>query len=196
MSKIKICGLFRECDAEYVNEAMPDFAGFVFAKSKRQVGEAMALHLREIINPAISCVGVFVNAPVETVVKYYKCGMIQMAQLHGAEDQTYINDLKAQCDVPIIKALNMEQYDENSLVSADFYLLDHGSGGTGKSFDWSRIPKLPKPYFLAGGIRQENLREALQTAPFAVDVSSGVETDGVKDREKIRRIVTIVRGTR
>ena len=90
MSKIKICGLFRECDAEYVNEAMPDFAGFVFAKSKRQVGEAMALHLREIINPAISCVGVFVNAPVETVITSYSIHYTKLYEVYFTYRSNFI----------------------------------------------------------------------------------------------------------
>ncbi len=193
MSKIKICGLFRECDATYVNEAMPDFAGFVFAKSRRQVSADMAAQLRDKLHPSICCVGVFVNAPVEEVADCYKRGLIQMAQLHGTEDLLYLDALRKLCRVPIIKAVNMDVYEESGLVNADYYLLDHGTGGTGESFDWSRIPKLSRPHFLAGGICEENLMAALQTKPYAIDVSSGVETEGVKDKEKIKKLVQMVR---
>jgi len=124
-------------------------------------------------------------------------GTLAMAQLHGQENESYIAELKAHTDKPVIKAFSIKKADdmENALQSpADYILLDQGSGGTGKTFDWSLIPKIERPFFLAGGIGEENLEQAIRDIhPFAVDLSSSVETEKWKDSEKIRRVVDIVR---
>jgi len=197
MTKIKICGLFRPADIEYVNEALPDYVGFVFAKSRRQVTMDQAERLRNDLKAAIQTVGVFVNAPLEDVVSLLKSGVIDLAQLHGNEDDEYVECVKAQTQCPIIKAVRVESgkdihKEQNS--SADFLLLDHGSGGTGEVFDWKLAQGCRKPFFLAGGIHAGNVEHALEKLkPFAIDLSSGVETDGVKDKEKILEIVRRVR---
>jgi phosphoribosylanthranilate isomerase len=211
--RIKICGLFREQDIEYVNEALPDFAGFVFAPSKRQVSEDQALALRFNLDGRITPVGVFVNAPVEEIASLYRNDIISIAQLHGEEDEEYITKLKAISDIPIIKTFKLTTNPHepsrtndicqttslcgswlNNPAIIDYIMLDSGAG-TGKAFNWDNIEpeKITKPWFLAGGINLENIEKAASFKPFAVDVSSGAETDGIKDREKILQLVNIAR---
>ena len=145
-TKIKICGLRRREDILAVNEAKPDYCGFIieFPKSIRSV---TADEVRELVNdlsPDIQPVGVFVNAPMELVKALMDEGTLAMAQLHGQENESYITELKAHTDKPVIKAFSIKTADdmENALQSpADYILLDQGSGGTGKTFDWSLIPK-------------------------------------------------------
>ena len=198
MTKIKICGLKREKDIEYINEVKPDFIGFIFAaKSHRYVDPAQAARLSAMLDPGITPVGVFVNAPAEDVAALLKSGVIKIAQLHGSEDEDYIARLRALTDAPIIKAFSVETAEDVAKAAAspaDYLLLDHGSGGTGEAFDWSLLTGIDRPYFLAGGLHPGNVQEALGlAAPFAVDVSSGVETDKIKDPEKIKAFVRAVR---
>jgi phosphoribosylanthranilate isomerase len=223
MVRIKICGLFREEDIAYANEAAPDYTGFVFAKkSRRFVTPVRAAALRKKLRGDITPVGVFVNADVGEISGLYEDGTIGMVQLHGGETDEYIRKLRNRCDAPLIRALNVEQLGElsknapGSTVSAhpvgsaaftqlaDYLLLDNGSGGTGESFDWSLLSVLREsasgrgpegfpPIFLAGGIGLHNIDAALAHNPFCVDVSSGAESGGVKDREKMIRLVERVR---
>lgn len=214
MRKIKICGLFRDCDIDYVNEALPDFIGFVFAKSRRQVSPEWAEVMRPRLRSEITPVGVFVNEPLINVAKLLNENIIEMAQLHGAENEMYIQDLKALTDKPVIKAirvLSQEDIEAAQETVADFLLLDNGAGGTGESFDWSLISQMKhqqetlnqnqnlvlkqqKPFFLAGGLKADNLEQAIAvTNPYAIDLSSGVETDGRKDQGKILEIVRRMR---
>lgn len=203
MKKIKICGLFRDCDVDYVNEALPDFIGFVFAKSRRQVSSDWAKVHRPRLRSEITPVGIFVNESLANVANLLNNGTIEMAQLHGAETEDYIQALKSLTHKPIIKAvrvLSQEDIEVAQHTLADFLLLDNGAGGTGESFDWSLISQVKtqkqienqnqKPFFLAGGLKAGNIDQAIAaTNPYAVDLSSGVETDGRKDREKILEIV-------
>lgn len=195
MTKIKICGLKRTEDISYVNELLPDFAGFVFAKSSRQVDAKKAAELKKHLSPKIKAVGVFVNAEPEFIAKLYQQQIIDLAQLHGDETTDYIHRLKHLCpSLPLIKAVrvqNTKQILEAEKLPCDYLLLDtwqkDSYGGSGKTFDRSLIPPLAKPWFLAGGLNTENIAESIaQCHPWAVDVSSAVETDGVKDKEKIR----------
>ena len=198
-TRIKICGLTRLEDIQAVNEAKPDFCGFIveFPKSRRNVTGAQLRTLREKLDESILPVGVFVNAPLELPAQLLNEGTISLAQLHGQENEDYIRQLKIMTDQLLIKAFSIKTADdmENALQSpADYILLDQGSGGTGKTFDWSLIPKIERPFFLAGGIGEENLEQAIwEIHPFAVDLSSSVETEKWKDPEKIRRVVDIVR---
>ncbi len=196
MPKIKICGLSRHCDIEYVNEAKPDYVGFIFAESKRQISSSMAVLLKAKLDSSIRSVGVFVNAPVSDIISLLRDGVIDIVQLHGQEDEAYVYRLKELTDVLIIKAIQFdtEQVKLWESSKADFLLLDHGKGGTGMSFDWSHIGALQRPYFLAGGVSLSNIEEAIQVNPYCIDVSSGVETDRYKDREKILALVNRVRG--
>ncbi|WP_101908694.1 phosphoribosylanthranilate isomerase [Marasmitruncus massiliensis] len=195
MTKVKICGLFRECDIDYVNEAMPDYIGFVFAKSPRQVSAETSKLLRNRLHPGIVPVGVFVNAEQEEILRLCAEHIIEMVQLHGQEDDLYIKALKSRTGVPVIKAVRMDAANTQRMLpsKADFLLLDSGKGGTGKAFDWGQIPAVSQPYFLAGGINETNIRAAVRMHPYCVDISSGAETGGVKDKNKILRLVREVR---
>ncbi|AFM39907.1 phosphoribosylanthranilate isomerase [Desulfosporosinus acidiphilus SJ4] len=195
--KIKLCGLFQNCDIDFVNEAKPDFIGFVFAKSRRQVSAEWAKAMRPKLSSVITPVGVFVNESVTTIAKLLNEGVIEMAQLHGNESEIYIRELKTRTKKPIIRAVQVisrADIEEKQDTVADFLLLDHGAGGTGESFDWSIVGQVKKPFFLAGGLKADNIEQAIRAAkPFAVDLSSGVETDGKKDRGKILEIVRRMR---
>ncbi|MCL2484749.1 MAG: phosphoribosylanthranilate isomerase [Endomicrobia bacterium] len=202
MSKIKICGLKREEDIKYVNETKPDFAGFVFAGVKRKIDFKAAEKFKALLNKDIKSVGVFVNEPIENIIDLYKSGIIDLVQLHGEEDAEYIKNLKDKIDIPIIKAIRLGCHceeaqcaDEAIQGSFDYILFDSVGGGSGQSFDWNLIKDYKKPFFLAGGISMGNISEALKLNPYCIDLSSGVETDGVKDFDKIKKIVDIVRKT-
>ena len=200
---IKICGLFRDDDIDYVNEALPNYIGFVFAESRRQVMPALAARLRQKLAGTIIPAGVFVNAPVADIAALYRDGVIAVAQLHGTEDAEYIARLKkasaaaGNSPIPVIKTIFSTDIAAGTRPpeNADFCLVDSGAG-SGKTFDWNIITLLGairQPLFLAGGINPENIEQAMALNPFAVDISSGAETDGVKDREKIIQLTEIVR---
>lgn len=189
--KIKICGLFKNKDIDYVNEARPDYIGFVFAKSKRQVNYQQAKLLKARLDSQIKVVGVFVDSEIAEINKLVNDKIIDIVQLHGSENNEYINKLKQTIKVPVIKAVKVtSKTDLNSLdYPVDYYLLDNQVSGSGETFDWSLIKDLNKPFFLAGGIDLDNLDEAMSKADYGIDVSSGVETNGIKDRNKIIEIV-------
>lgn len=175
MKKIKICGLKRREDIEYVNKYQPDYIGFVFAGKKRKLTYNQAVDLKKYLISSIQVVGVFVNEDISFVEKLVK-------------EHEYIQALKEKVDVPIIKAIQIKNEDSfNEHYDVDYYLYDHGTGGTGESFDWSMLKEIDKPVFLAGGINLLNIDDALKKNVYALDVSSGVETDGFKDEEKLRK---------
>ncbi|MDR3314817.1 MAG: phosphoribosylanthranilate isomerase [Oscillospiraceae bacterium] len=196
-TKIKICGLRREADIRACNEAAPDYVGFVFAASKRQVTPEAAAQLRAGLAPGIATVGVFVDAPVATIAALHRQGVIDIAQLHGSEDAAYAAALRAQCGIPILRALRIATPADLARIAdyqADWLLLDSGAG-SGKPFDWSLLNPVPtqQKIFLAGGVGLHNIEQALALHPYAVDVSSGAETDGYKDPAKIKALVARVR---
>ena len=199
MTKIKICGLSRPEDIKAVNEARPDFAGFVIEvpKSRRNVSAGQVWKLAKGLAEQIQAVGVFVNAPIELVAGLLNDDTLAMAQLHGSEDEAYIRELRQQTDKPLIQAFSIRTERDVELAlqsSADYLLLDQGSGGTGQCFDWSLIPELTRPFFLAGGLGASNLSEAIsRVKPWAVDLSSSLETEGRKDPAKIQAAVALVR---
>lgn len=198
-TKIKICGLRRREDILAVNEAKPDYCGFIieFPSSFRSVTADEVRELVKELDPEIRPVGVFVNAPMELVRTLLDDGTLALAQLHGQEDESYIRELKTYTDKLIIKAFSIkiaEDIEKALQSSADYILLDQGGGGTGKTFDWSLIPEIQRPFFLAGGIGASNLGQAIREIhPYAVDLSSSVETEKRKDPMKIRQVVDIVR---
>ncbi|MGN0148989.1 MAG: phosphoribosylanthranilate isomerase [Clostridia bacterium] len=197
MTKIKLCGMKRHCDIDYANELMPDYIGFVFApKSKRYVTFDEAEKLRLRLNNGITPVGVFVDETQKNIENLVKRNVISVIQLHGSEDNEYIKKLRTKVDCPIIKAFRIEsEYDirEAEKSEADFIMLDSG-GGTGKAFRHSLIGKLDRNFFLAGGLDSENVYDAILTyQPYAVDASSSLETDGVKDKKKMAAFVKAVR---
>lgn len=204
MTKIKLCGLKRIEDIEYVNQYQPDYIGFVFARSSRFIDDTVALQLKHKLDERIQAVGVFVNEPMEHIVSLCRNKVIDVVQLHGDEDEAYISKLKEFISNPIIKAIRVqsrEQIKAAQSLPVDYLLLDTYQkaqyGGSGIAFDHRIIPKCSKPFFLAGGLNKENIVTAIKDSnPYCIDVSSGVETDGVKDEEKIKEIIGMVRNKR
>lgn len=207
--KIKICGIRREEDVRYLNKTMPDYAGFIFADTKRKVTEDQAALLRRQLDPRIQVFGVFVNTPVETVAAFAAKRIIDVIQLHGDETEEYIRVLHGMTEAPIIKAVRVKTPEDILLADrlpVEHLLLDtyqRGQyGGTGETFSWELIPEeLEHSYLLAGGLEAGNIHQALSTVKdkgccIGVDVSGGVETDGVKDKEKIKQIIKKVRSYR
>lgn len=203
MPKIKICGLKRLEDIYVVNEYKPDYIGFVFAGKKRYITPETAHVLKQHLSREIKSVGVFVNADIEFILKLVLSETIDIIQLHGDEDTNYINRLREKTAAPIIKAVRVQSVKDIfacEKLPCDYMLLDtfvkDSYGGSGMTFDWGMIPKLSKPYFLAGGLTAENLADAAKVNPYCLDISSGVETGGFKDKEKIRKAIEIVRSVK
>lgn len=194
MTKIKICGLFRDQDIDYVNEARPDFAGFIlhFPKSHRSIPAEQAKRLRERLHPQIRPVCVCVDQPLEAVIQVAEKVHPAVIQLHGRENEQYIADVKKQTGLEIWKAFRIK--DEKDLEAAagccaDQVLLDNGYG-TGLAFDWKWAEAFSRPFLLAGGLTPENIPEAIaRLHPAVVDLSTGVETCSRKDLEKILEAV-------
>ncbi len=189
MTKIKLCGLKEERHIRWANEARCDYIGFVFAPSRRQVSFEKAKELRMLLSPSILPVGVFVDAPIEEILSLCRASIISLVQLHGTEEESYIQELRKQCQLPIIKAIDAT--DKTALrlgldSSADYVLLDAKKGGSGVSFDWELTKTCTRPFFLAGGLHPRNLEEAItKTRAYAVDLSSGLEEGGEKTRGRM-----------
>ena len=197
-TQIKLCGLSRPCDIEAANALNPDYIGFVFAPgSRRYVTPEKAAALRRLLAPSIRAVGVFVREEAERVAELLREGIIDIAQLHGGEDEDYIRRLRRLTDKPIFKAFRIESREDAERAKhsgADMILLDSGSGGTGKAFDWTLIQDMDRPYFLAGGLDARHVEGAIEEVhPCGVDASSGMETGGLKDRAKMAAFVAAVR---
>ena len=206
--KVKICGLRREEDICCVNAYLPDYIGFVFyPNSKRYVTGEQAQKLKEKLDPCIRAVGVFVNADPDEVIALLQKNIIDIAQLHGQESEEELRKIREQTGKPVIRALKVTEetnLQEAYQTDADYILLDNGMG-SGKPFPWDVILKQlaqeelqekisRKPFFLAGGIDPENMERAAEAfRPYALDLSSSVETDGVKDPEKIRKLMETIR---
>ena len=180
MTIIKLCGLSRPCDIETANALQPDYIGFVFAeKSRRCVSPEEAKSLKQRLSPDIRAVGVFVNEDPEVVAGLLNENVIDIAQLHGSEDEAYL--------------ASEEDLHRAEASRADEILLDAGAGG-GTAFDWSLLKGAKRRYFLAGGLNPQNVKAAIRDLrPYALDVSSGIETGGKKDPEKMAAFVTAVR---
>lgn len=203
----------KPCDIEYANRVKPDFAGFIFANTRRKISAAQAKQFREALDAEIPAVGVFVNEDISVITSLVQNGCIDLIQLHGEEDADYIRRLREVCDVPVIKAVKVqtvEQIRQAAALPVDYLLLDTYRkgvlGGTGEAFDWEllRAAKIAagdtaegalfgKPYFLAGGLHAGNLREAASLGSYGLDVSSGIETDGSKDFTKMVEVMELVR---
>ena len=196
-TKIKLCGMFRPEDIRYANEVKPDFVGFVLAEGfRRRILKEQAVEFRRALHAAIPAVGVFVNHSCEEVISDLQEGTIQMAQLHGDETEEDIQYIKAVTGKLVMKAVKVtNRYDvEAWLDSAADYLLFDGGTGSGVAFDWSTLTDIDREFFMAGGLNAGNLMTAIEKIhPYAVDISSGVETNGVKDLEKMREVVGLVR---
>lgn len=213
MQKIKLCGMMKSCDIEYANRVKPDLVGFIFANTRRKISAAQAKQFREALDAEIPAVGVFVNEDISVITSLVQDGCIDMIQLHGEEDADYIRRLREICDVPVIKAVKVqtvEQIRQAAALPVDYLLLDTYRkgvlGGTGEAFDWGLLREAKaaagdtaegelfgKPYFLAGGLHAGNLREAAALGSYGLDVSSGIETDGSKDFDKMVEVMELVR---
>lgn len=190
--KIKLCGMFRECDIDYVNEALPDYIGFIvmFPKSHRNIDLDTAKRLKSRLDRRIKSVAVSVDSPPEEFARFANEGAADILQLHGNEDADYIARLRKLTSAPLIKAVKVTSREDilrAGELDVDFLLLDGGTG-SGRMFDHALVDpsEIRKPFFLAGGLTPENIAGAAEKIhPFGVDLSSGIETDKVKDREKI-----------
>lgn len=196
MTKIKLCGIKSEDDIKVINEVLPDYIGFVFAgKSKRYISFDTANTLKSKLDSRVKAVGVFVNEDIENIAHLVKNRIIDIVQLHGNEDESYINTLKAKISVPMIYAYQIKSKTDIKSVKNDteFILLDAGAG-CGETFDEALLEGFDNEYFLAGGLSIDNIKEKIMKLhPFGVDVSSGIETEGKKDAAKIRKFVSLVR---
>ena len=205
MTKIKICGLYRPCDVDYVNRAEPDWCGFVinFPKSHRNVTPEQARELRSGLSRHVRPVGVFVDRPPEEIAALLDDGTLAAAQLHGHEDEAYIARLRSLTrghpmwlGYEIWKAFQIRtpaDLDAANASTADMILLDNGYG-TGESFDWTLAGGVKRPCLLAGGLTPENIPDAIRRLhPAGLDLSSGVETNKKKDLNKILAAVAAAR---
>lgn len=192
MAKIKICGMRRDEDIDFANSLYPDYIGFVLTEGfRRSITPETAASLKKRLSGGIKAVGVFVNDGADKINLLFERNVIDIAQLHGDESPEYCKMIKA----PIIKYFNCSNGEPDDLdkYDVDYFLFDSGTG-TGRAFDWNNIPKTDKPFFLAGGISESNVKQAIDKAkPFAVDVSSSVETNGYKDYKKMKRFMEMAR---
>ena len=200
MVKVKICGLMRPEDIDAVNEYRPDLAGFILARGRRRsLTDQQMRELVRALRPEIQSVAVFLDQDPAWIAELAAQDLMDVIQLHGQESNEEIRFLRENTDKKIIKAFRIEKADDIRTVQeseADLVLLDSGVGGTGEVFDWSLPEQMHRPYILAGGLNPEKVRTALgQMHPYAVDVSSGVETGHCKDPEKIRQFIHAVRET-
>lgn len=203
MVKVKICGLRRKEDIEYANELKPDYVGFVFAKSKRQIEVEQALDLISLLDKEIKTVGVFVNEPVENALKIAQTLNLDVLQFHGDETQDYIDNFKNFTVWKAIRIKDKEDLEKTKQFKVNSFVFDtltkNEYGGTGKTFNWEVLKgfELNVPIILAGGLNENNVEEAIRIVnPYAVDVSSGVETEGYKDFKKLKSFIEKVRGIR
>jgi len=201
--KVKICGLRRKEDIEYANELKPDYVGFVFAKSKRQIEVEQALYLISFLDKEIKTVGVFVNEPVENALKIAQTLNLDVLQFHGDETQDYIDNFKNFTVWKAIRIKDKEDLEKTKEFKVNSFVFDtltkNEYGGTGKTFNWKVLKgmELNVPIILAGGLNENNVEEAIKIVdPYAVDVSSGVETEGYKDFKKLKSFIEKVRGIR
>ena len=196
-TKIKLCGMMQDADILTANELFPDYVGFVFAPGRaRTVSLDAAQQFRKLLSSDISAVGVFRGNTLEDIAHIAASGAIDLIQLHGHETEDDIAWLRTQTNLPIIQAFRIEQSEDIQTAersSADYILLDSGNGGTGIAFDWSLLTRMKRPYFLAGSQSRYFLLEGRRWRPCAVDISSGIETDGKKDPVKMKQIIRIIR---
>ncbi len=209
MVKVKICGIKRIEDAYYVNQYLPDYIGFVFADTRRKVSLETAAMLAKELDPRIKRVGVYVKQEIGLLTESLVSGTVDYLQLHGDEDAAYeeelfesltqhgIDDPQERC-IKAFRIRGAEDFKKIGETKCGRLLLDTYSqtlpGGTGEHFNWDLIQGIDREFFLAGGISVDNIERAIRDVkPYAVDVSSSLETDGVKDKEKIRVFMEKVR---
>ena len=188
MTKVKICGLSTVEAVETAVLAGADYIGFVFAASKRQVSLEQAQELAKRVTGKTKIVGVFVSPSLEDVELAIGQVPLDMVQIHGTFDEALIPLIS----VPVIRAIQLSDQEAQVSSQADYLLFDAPVAGSGQTFDWDLLidQKIRQDFFIAGGLTVDNVRQARETfQPYAVDVSSGVETDGRKDIEKIKAFI-------
>lgn len=198
-TKVKFCSLRRIEDIEYVNELLPEYIGYIFSpKFKRYVAPETAEKMTGMLDRRIIPVGVFVNETQEYILNIVDDEIIRIIQLHGDESEDYIHSLKFKSGLAIIKYFKIESEEDIEKAnnsSADYVLLEGGTPGNASEFDYSLLKKITRPYFLAGGLNPDNVSDTLKiTKPYCVDVSSGVESNGVKDFDKMKKFAEAVYG--
>lgn len=194
-TKIKIGGLSRLEDVDFVNEAMPDYAGVVLCRRfRRGIDFEEAKAIRKRLNSNIPLVGVFVNDRFTDALVALRQGIVDIVQLQGTESEEYIQDLKFMSRKPVIKACQMDSLSVVPYMvgsGADYILMD-SKPESGKTFDWSMVKNVTRPFILSGGLNPDNLEHAIKTVqPWGVNLSDGVMTDNVMDRQKILKAVHI-----
>ena len=192
MTKVKICGLSTKGAVETAVSAGADYIGFVFAPSKRQVTLEQAAELAKFIPSHIQKVGVFVSPSRADLLEAIEKVGLDLVQVHGQ----VVDKLFENLPCGSIQAVQVDERGHVPNSQADYLLFDAPVAGSGQTFDWGRLDttELAQPFFIAGGLNEDNVARAIQHfSPFAVDVSSGVETDGQKDHEKIRRFIERVK---
>lgn len=201
---IKICGITKPKEIKILNEEKPDFAGFVFAESKRKVDAKTSKTLIELLDKDIKTVGVFRNNNMEYILEVLKTVKLDIIQLHGSESNDFINELSNKTDCIIWKAFSINSKEDIDVINkcpVNTILLDGSNPGSGKAFNWEHLnnKKINKNIIIAGGINEDNILDAMRTFnPFAADMSSSVETiddkgNRIKDKSKIHRIINKVR---
>ena len=192
MTKVKICGLSTKEAVETAVSAGADYIGFVFAPSKRQVTVEQAIELAKFIPANVKKVGVFVSPNRTELLEAIEKVGLDLVQVHGQ----VVDKLFENLPCGSIQAVQVDEGGHVPNSQADYLLFDAPVAGSGQTFDWGRLDttELAQPFFIAGGLNEDNVARAIQHfSPFAVDVSSGVETDGQKDHEKIRRFIERVK---
>ena len=188
MTKVKICGLSTVEAVETAVLAGADYIGFVFAESKRQVSLEQARKLAKLVTGKTKIVGVFVSPSLEDLEQAIAQVPLDIVQIHGMFDEALIPKIS----VPVIRAIQLSDQEAKVTSPADFLLFDAPVAGSGRTFDWDLLKdqKIQQDFFIAGGLTVDNIRQARETfQPYALDVSSGVETDGRKDIEKIKAFI-------
>ena len=192
MTKVKICGLSTPEAVATAVEAGADYIGFVFAKSKRQVSLEQAHGLAKGVTGQTKIVGVFVSPSLEELEEAISQVPLDIVQIHGTFDESLIPEIS----VPVIRAIQISDSDSQVKSQADYLLFDAPIAGSGQTFDWQLLEdkQIEQDYFIAGGLTVDNVAEAKETfQPYALDVSSGVETDGHKDLDKIKAFIERVK---
>ena len=202
--KLKLCGIRRPEDVEMINEAEPDYIGFVFAPTWRQISPETAFELGQGLKNSIKKVGVFVNEPIDTLLSSAKSAGLDVVQLHGQEDESYISLVRKGFGGEIWKAVRVQtpsDVKKAETLSADMLLYDSFVpgvlGGSGKRLDLNNILNAnpTRPFFLAGGIKAENIDEILyDVTPYGLDISSAFEVDKRKNRDKLNELMNILKG--
>ena len=201
-TQVKICGITRPADIDILNTVQPDYAGFVFAgMSRRYITPAKAEQLIKKLSPQIQKVGVFVDEQSAVIENLVRNLPLDVVQLHGNEDEATVQRIKQTTKAKVWKAVRVKNggdIDKWQDSSADMLLFDTYSkdsyGGTGEIFNWQLLQNIKRPFILAGGLNTQNIARAIRTCrPYGVDISSGAETDYIKDKRKIKQLMLTIR---